>query len=141
MQLFNVSLADLNFNKTFSQMCNYIFSYAYIYICDWICKKGLPYTSDLMHLKDCNFLLIGGINLKFLHNVLLCLAYFKHNKKEYVKFCAKHTLCTGIETSNVLVRILVESKVIIFSWIQWLEWHIWWNRGLNVDKFNREWQT
>jgi len=37
-------------------------------------KRGLPHTSNFMHLKDCNFLLVCGMNLKFSHNVLLCFS-------------------------------------------------------------------
>jgi len=42
-------------------------------------KRGLPHTSDFMHLKDCNFLLISGVNFKFSHNVLLCFSLFQTN--------------------------------------------------------------
>jgi len=28
-------------------------------------KRGLPHSSDFTYLKDCNFLLMHGMNLKF----------------------------------------------------------------------------
>jgi len=34
-------------------------------------KRGLPHTSDFIHSKDCNFLLIHGMNLQFSYNVVL----------------------------------------------------------------------
>jgi len=37
-------------------------------------KRGLPHTSDFIYLKECNFLLIGDINLNFSHNFLLCFS-------------------------------------------------------------------
>ena len=37
-------------------------------------KRDLPHTSNFMHLKDCNLLVISGMNLKFSHNVLQCFS-------------------------------------------------------------------
>jgi len=39
-------------------------------------KRGLPHTSNFIDLKDCNLVLINGMNLKFSHNVLQCFSLF-----------------------------------------------------------------
>ena len=57
--------------KHVAMHCTYVTGFA---------KRGLPRTSNFVYLKDCNFLLMNGMNLKFSHNVLLCFIMF------YTKF-------------------------------------------------------